>query len=61
MLPFCQEKYIRSEIEKNQADFEECAVGVLDALYKENDPRSYSVLENKCSDWNDSTVLELAR
>jgi hypothetical protein len=60
MLPFCEEKYIRSEIEKNQADFEECAVGVLDAGYKENDPRSYSVLENKYSDWNDSTVFELA-
>ena len=60
LLPYCQENYIRSQIEKNQADFAECAVGVLDASFKENDPRSYAVLQEKYSDWNNSTVLELA-
>ena len=60
LLPYCQENYIRSQIEKNQADFAECAVGVLDASFKENDPRSYSVLQEKYSDWNESTALELA-
>ena len=60
LLPYCQENYIRAQIEKNQTDFAECAVGLLDASFKENDPRSYTVLQEKYSDWNNCTALELA-
>ena len=60
MLPYCVDSYTRSQIEENQADFGKCAVGVLDSSFKENDPRSCSVLQVKNSDWNDHTVLDLA-
>ncbi|CAF0859038.1 unnamed protein product [Brachionus calyciflorus] len=60
LLPYCQESYLRSQIEKYQKDFADSAIGVLDASFKQNDPRSYSVLTYKHPDWNDCTVLELA-
>jgi hypothetical protein len=47
VLPYCQEKFFRSEVEQNQADFASCAVGVLDASFKENDSRSFSILRKK--------------
>ena len=61
MLPYCQENYLKSQIEKYQNDFANAAIGVLEASFQDNDPRSYSVLSEKYSDWNNLTVLELGK
>ena len=60
LLPFCQENYLKSQIEKYQNYFANAAIGVLDASFQDNDPRSYAILTTKQPDWNDCTVLELA-
>ena len=60
VLPYCNEKYFRSEVEQNQADFADCAVGVLDASSKENDSRTFSILQEKYKFWGNRTTLELA-
>lgn len=60
LLRFCQENYLKSQIEKNLKDFANAAIGVLDTSFQENDPRSYSVLTQKYPDWNDCNLLELA-
>ncbi len=60
ILPHCQESYVKSKIEKYQNDFADCAVGVLDMSFQENDPRVYTLLLEKYPDWNNSTALELA-
>ena len=59
MLPYCQENYLKSQIEKYQTDFAAAAIGVLDASFRDNDPRSYAILTYKHPDWNDCTLLEL--
>jgi len=61
MLSYCQENYLKSQIEKYQNDFANAAIGVLEASFQDNDPRSYSVLSEKYSDWNNLTVLELGK
>ena len=60
LLKYCQENYVKSQIEKNQKAFAQAAIGVLDTSFQENDPRSYSMLNYKHADWNDCNVLELA-
>lgn len=60
LVIFCRESYLKSQIEKYQKDFADSAIGVLDASFQDNDPRSYTVLTHKHPDWNDCTVLELA-
>lgn len=60
LVRYCQENYVRSQIEKNQKDFAQAAIGVLDMSFQENDPRSYAMLSYKYPDWNDCNVLELA-
>lgn len=60
LLPYCQENYLKSQIEHHQNDFANSAIGVLENSFQDNDPRSYSVLSEKYPDWNDLTVLELA-
>ena len=47
LLPYCQESYLKSQIETYQRDFAKAAIGVLDASFKYNDPRSYSILTYK--------------
>lgn len=60
MQAFCQESYLKSQIESYQNEFAKAAIGVLDSSFKSNDPRSYSILDMKHSEWNNCTVLELA-
>jgi hypothetical protein len=44
MLPYCQESYLKQQIEQHQNDFANSAIGLLEMSFQENDPRSYSVL-----------------
>jgi hypothetical protein len=60
LVIYCQESYLKSQIEKYTKDFAKSAIGVLDASFKSNDPRSYSILTIKHPEWNNCTVLELA-
>jgi hypothetical protein len=52
ILPYCHESYLKTEVEKNQNDFAQAAIGVLDKSFQNNDPRSYSVLSYKNPEWN---------
>jgi hypothetical protein len=60
LIVYCQESYLKSQVEKVQKDFAKAAIGVLDSSFKSNDPRSYSILTVKHAEWNNCTVLELA-
>ena len=60
LLPFCQENYLRTEIEKNRDTFADFAVGVLNMSFQENDPRSYAIITERYSDWSNHNALELA-
>ena len=58
ILPFCHESYLKTEVEKNQNDFAQAAIGVLDKSFQNNDPRSYSVLSYKNIEWDNCTVVK---
>jgi hypothetical protein len=60
LLFYVQEHYLKSQIEKWHKDFDDAAINVLDASFKENDQRAYSILSYKHPNWNDLTLLELA-
>ncbi|CAF0794665.1 unnamed protein product [Didymodactylos carnosus] len=60
LAPYCHESYQRLLIEKQAKEFSDCAVGVLDKSFNEDDQRTFEMLDEKHPDWNHMATVELA-
>ncbi|CAF0787906.1 unnamed protein product [Didymodactylos carnosus] len=60
LAPYCHESYQRLLIEKQAKEFSDCAVGVLDKSFNEDDTRTFEMLDEKHPDWNHMATVELA-
>ncbi|CAF3812768.1 unnamed protein product [Rotaria sordida] len=60
LAPYCHESYQRLLIEKQAKDFSDCAVGVLDKAFNEDNMRTFEMLDEKHPDWNHMATVELA-
>ena len=47
LAPYCHESYQRLLIEKQAKDFSDCAVGVLDKAFNEDNMRTFEMLDEK--------------
>ncbi|CAF0831896.1 unnamed protein product [Rotaria sp. Silwood1] len=60
LAPYCHESYQRLLIEKQAKEFSDCAVGVLDKAFNEDNMRTFEMLDEKHPDWNHMATVELA-
>ena len=49
LAPYCHESYRRLLIEKQAKEFSDCAVGVLDKAFNEDNTRTFEMLDEKTS------------
>ena len=47
LAPYCHESYQRLLIEKQAKEFSDCAVGVLDKAFNEDNMRTFEMLDEK--------------
>jgi hypothetical protein len=47
LAPYCHESYQRLLIEKQAKEFSDCAVGVLDKAFNEDNQRTFEMLDEK--------------
>ncbi|CAF1320961.1 unnamed protein product, partial [Rotaria sordida] len=60
LAPYCHESYQRTLIEKQAKEFSDCALGVLDKAFNEDNIRAFEMLDEKHADWNNMATIELA-
>ncbi|CAF4428057.1 unnamed protein product, partial [Rotaria socialis] len=60
LAPYCHESYQRKLIEKQAKEFSDCALGVLDKAFNEDNMRAFEMLDEKHADWNNMATIELA-
>ncbi|CAF1066034.1 unnamed protein product [Adineta steineri] len=60
LAPYCHESYQRLLINKQAKEFSDCAVGVLDKAFNEDNMRTFEMLDEKHPDWNNMATVELA-
>ncbi|CAF1949212.1 unnamed protein product [Rotaria magnacalcarata] len=60
LAPYCHESYQRLLIEKQAKEFSDCALGVLDKSFNEDNTRTFEMLDEKHGDWSHMATVELA-
>lgn len=60
MAWFVADQNLKNDLLNNAKMFEQFSIGVLDACYRQNEKRSFNLLSQQYSDWDNKTAVDIA-